>query len=551
MSPGAERIRQFVERKPGEKLTTLLHQITPEALREAYLALKRDAAPGVDGVTWREYGDELDERLLDLHGRVHRGAYRAKPVRRVEIPKPDGGVRPLGVVSLEDKIVQRAVVDNLLNPIYESAFYGFSYGFRPGRSAHDALDALAYAVERRKVSWIVEVDIRDFFGSIDRERLMSFLEMRIGDQRVLRLIRKWLNAGVMGAGLEVDFVRGTPQGAPISPLLANVYLHNVLDDWFAREWRPREARGEAYIVRYADDFVLGFQHRSDAVRFMEALRERFAAFGLELHLEKTRLLSSSACSRAANRRKRGESRPETFDFLGFDALLPDPTQNGRFGLGRKPSAKRMHRTLKAIRAETRRRMHDNPVRVAQWLGRVLRGWLGYYAVPTSYRFLHRFVQTLLHMWWQVLRRRSQRDRSSWERLDALCRDYWPESPSSTRGQRSDLPSGLKAGAGCINVHVRIRAGGGQQWPSLPRKNRMHGSKGRGWKRATMLWHVDMGADGKPFGMSATAYRSVPRQPFTRPLLPQDRRQARGHRGHLLRAPGIATTRILALGLGSD
>ena len=257
MSPGAERIRQFVKRNPGEKLTALLHHITPEALRDAYLALKRDAAPGVDGMTWREYGDGLDERLLDLHGRVHRGAYRATPVRRVEIPKPDGGVRPLGIASLEDKIVQRAVVEQILNPIYESEFYGFSYGFRPGRSAHDALDALAYAVDRRKVNWIVEVDIRQYFDSIDREQLMQLLEMRIGDQRVLRLIRKWLNAGVIEAGLEVDVVRGTPQGAVISPLLANVYLHHVLDRWFAREWRPREARGEAYLVRYADDFVLG------------------------------------------------------------------------------------------------------------------------------------------------------------------------------------------------------------------------------------------------------------------------------------------------------
>ena len=400
-----------------------MHHITPEVLKEAYLALKRGAAPGVDGVTWREYGDGLDERLLDLHGRVHRGAYRAKPVRRVEIPKPDGGVRLLGIVSLEDKIVQRAVVDNLLNPIYESEFYGFSYGFRPGRSAHDALDALAFVVERRKVSWIVEVDIRKFFDSIDREQLMAFLEMRIGDKRVLRLIRKWLNAGVMDAEPEVDFVRGTPQGAPISPLLANVYLHNVLDDWFAREWRPREARGEAYIVRYADDFVLGFQYRSDAVRFMEALRERFAAYGLELHPEKTRLVEFGRYA-IANRRERGESRPETFDYLGFTHYCRT-TSKGYFGLGRKPSAKRMHRTLKAIRAETRRRMHDKPVSVAQWLGRVLRGWLGYYAVPTSYRFLHRFVQTLLRMWGQVLRRRSQRDLFSWERLDALRRDYWP------------------------------------------------------------------------------------------------------------------------------
>ena len=423
VSPGAERIRQFVKEKPGERLTALLHHITPEALREAYLALKRDAAPGVDGMTWREYGDGLEERLLDLHARVHRGAYRAKPVRRVEIAKPDGGVRPLGIVSLEDKIVQRAVVDNLLNPIYESGYYGFSHGFRPGRSAHNALDALAYAVERRKVSWVVEVDIREFFGSIDRGRLMSFLEMRIGDQRVLRLIRKWLSVGVMDAEPEVDFVRGMPQGAPISPLLANVYLHNVLDDWFAREWRPREVRGEAYIVRYADDFVLGFQHRSAAVRFMEALRERFAAYGLELHPEKTRLLEFGRFA-LANRRKRGEGRPETFDFLGMTHYCRT-RRDGRFGLGRKPVAKRMRRTLKAIKAELWRRMHDNPVTTGQWLGRVLRGWLGYYAVPTSSPALTRFVRFVKRLWLRVLRRRSQRDRFTWERILALCQEHWP------------------------------------------------------------------------------------------------------------------------------
>ena len=423
VSPGAERIRQFVKEKPGERLTALLHHITPEALREAYLALKRDAAPGVDGMTWREYGDGLEERLLDLHARVRRGAYRAKPVRRVEIAKPDGGVRPLGIASLEDKIVQRAVVEQILNPIYESEFYGFSYGFRPGRSAHDALDALAYAVDRRKVGWIVEVDIREYFERIDREQLMAFLEMRIGDRRVLRLIRKWLSAGVIDAGLEVDFVRGTPQGAVISPLLANVYLHHVLDDWFAREWRPREVWGEAYIVRYADDFVLGFQYRRDAERFMEAVRERLAAFGLGVHPEKTRLLEFGRFARA-NRAKRGEGRPETFDFLGLTHYCRT-RRDGRFGLGRKPVAKRMRRTLKAIKAELRRRMHDKPVKTGQWLGRVLRGWLGYYAVPTSSRSLQRFANDLRRLWLHALRRRSQRDRFTWERLAALARDHWP------------------------------------------------------------------------------------------------------------------------------
>ena len=403
VSPGAERIRQFAKEKPGERLTALLHHITPEALGEAYHALKRDAAPGVDGMTWREYGDGLEERLLDLHARVRRGAYRAAPVRRVMIPKPDGGVRPLGIASLEDKIVQRAVVDNILTPIYESEFFGFSYGFRPGRSAHDALDALAYAVERRKVNWIVEVDIREFFDSIEREQLMQFLEKRIGDRRVLRLIRKWLNAGVIDAGLEVDFVRGTPQGAVISSLLANVYLHHVLDGWFARQWRPREARGEVYIVRYADDFVLGFEYRSDAERFREAMRERFAR---------------------ADRAKRGERRPETFDFLGFTHYCRT-TRNGRFGLGRKPVAKRVRRTLKAVKAALRKRMHEKPVTTGTWLGQVLRGWLGYYAVPASYPALRRFARVLKRLWLRALRRRSQRDRFSWERLDALCGRQWP------------------------------------------------------------------------------------------------------------------------------
>ena len=423
MPSGPERIRQFAKKNPGVKLTTLLHHITPEALREAYLALRRDAAPGADGVTWREYGEGLDERLLDLLDRVHRGAYRATPVRRVEIPKPDGGVRPLGIASLEDKILQRAVVDTILNPIYESDFYGFSYGFRPGRSAHDALDAVAYVVERRKANWIVEVDIRQFFDRIDRKQLMQFLEMRIADRRVLRLIRKWLNAGIVGEGLVVDEVRGTPQGAVISPLLANVYLHHVLDRWFASQWRRRKSRGESYIVRYADDFVLGFQHRSDAERFLEDVRERFAEFGLELHPEKTRLVEFGRFA-IANRAKRGERRPETFDFLGFTHYCRT-TRKGGFGLGRKPVARRTRRTLRAVKAALRKRMHDKPVKTGIWLGRVLRGWLGYYAVPTSYLFLTRFVEELKRIWLHMLRRRSELDHFSWERLEGLCARLWP------------------------------------------------------------------------------------------------------------------------------
>ena len=425
-------------------------------------------------MTWREYGDELAERLLGLKDRVHSGAYRAAPVRRVEIPKPDGGMRQLGIASLEDKIVQRAVVEQILNPIYESEFYGFNYGFRPGRSAHNALDALAYAVERRKVSWVVEVDIRQYFDSIEREQLMQFLEMRIGDRRVLRLIRKWLNAGVIEAGLEVGVVRGTPQGAVISPLLANVYLHHVLDGWFARQWRPREARGEVYIVRYADDFVLGFEYRSDAEWFREAMRERFASFGLDLHAEKTRLLEFGRFA-MANRAKRGEGRPETFDFLGFTHYCRT-TRNEGFGLGRKPVAKRVRRTLKAVKAALRKRMHEQPVTTGTWLGQVLRGWLGYYAVPASYPALHRFGRVLKRLWLRALRRRSQRDRFSWERLDALCgRLHRPGQPGP-QGEGRMAPRlhpppvarpaicrhALEVGAVCVNAHVRICAGGAGQ-----------------------------------------------------------------------------------------
>ena len=316
VSQSIERIRQFVKRKPRERLTALLHHITPLALGEAYLALKRDAAPGVDGVTWRVYATGLDERLLDLHRRVHSGVYRATPVRRVNIPKPDGGTRPLGIAALEDKIVQRAVVDVLLTPIYEAAFLGFSYGFRPGRGAHDALDALAYGIERREVHWIVDADIRGFFDEISRGWLVRFLEHRIGDRRLLHLIAKWLRAGVMAEDQWMDTLRGTPQGAVVSPILANIFLHYVLDLWVHKRWRPREARGEMIIVRYADDFVVGFQYREDAKRFMSALRDRLDRFELDLHPDKTRLIEFGRLA-DANRRSRGLGRPETFDFLGF------------------------------------------------------------------------------------------------------------------------------------------------------------------------------------------------------------------------------------------
>lgn len=424
MSQATERIRQAIRRNPKEKLTALLHHVNEDSLREAYHALKRGAAAGVDGETWEAYGEGLEGNLADLNRRVHTGAYRATPTRRVRIPKPGGGTRPLGVATLEDKIVQRAVVDNILTPIYEEEFLGFSYGFRPGRGAHDALDALAYTVERRKVNWIVDADIRKFFDEIDREILKEFLGHRIGDKRVLRLVGKWLKAGVLEEGRQVDTGRGTPQGSVASPMLANVYLHYVLDLWVARAWRPKRARGEMYIVRYADDVVLGFQKRADAERFLRDLRERLGKFGLRLHPGKTRLIEFGRFA-AANRKRKGRGKPETFDFLGFTHYCRR-TRGGKFGLGRKPVGKRVKRKLADLRRKLIRCMHADPVETGAWLGQVLNGWLNYYAVPTSYRSLSRFRYVLKQSWQWTLSRRSQKSRPDWEKLDALCKRLWPE-----------------------------------------------------------------------------------------------------------------------------
>ena len=423
VSQAADRIRQFVQREPRERLTALLHHVTVDALRWAFFDLKKDVAAGVDGMTWRMYGEGLEGRLADLHDRVHSGAYRAQPSRRVNIPKPDGGTRPLGVAAIEDKIVQKAVTETILTPIYEAEFLGFSYGFRPGRGAHDALDALAVGIQRRKINWVVDCDIRAFFDNVSRDWLVRFLEHRIADKRVIRLIVKWLNAGVMEAGEWQDNLRGTPQGSVISPILANVYLHYVLDLWFQKKWRRREVSGETIIVRYADDFVVGFHYKRDAERFLDAVRQRFESFELALHPDKTRLVEFGRFA-LENRRQRGEGRPETFDFLGFTHYCTN-TRKGHFQLGRKPVAKRISRTLKRIREALRRRMHANVEDTARWLGKVLGGWLNYYAVPGSFRHLDRFVQRLKRMWRTMLRRRSQKDRAKWSSIDRLAERYWP------------------------------------------------------------------------------------------------------------------------------
>ena len=423
VSQAAERIRQFVQREPQARLTTLLHHVTVDALRWAFFELKKNASAGVDGMTWTMYLEGLEGRLTDLHDRVHSGAYRATPSRRVNIPKPDGGTRPLGIAALEDKIVQKAVAETILTPIYEAQFLGFSYGFRPGRGAHDALDALAVGIERRKIGWVVDCDIRAFFDNVSRDWLVRFLEHRIGDKRVIRLVIKWLNAGVMEDGERRDNLRGTPQGSVISPILANVYLHYVLDLWFQRQWRRHEVGGDAIIVRYADDFVVGFQYKQDAERFLDAVKARFERFELDLHPDKTRLIEFGRFA-MRNRRQRGQRKPETFDFLGFTHYCTKD-RNGSFQLGRKPMAKRMTRTLKRIAEALCRRRHRPKAETARWLGRVIDGWLNYYAVPTSFRWLARFIHCVKRLWLRTLRRRSQKDRHSWGALQRLVDTHWP------------------------------------------------------------------------------------------------------------------------------
>ena len=419
MSSDLDRVRLLACRDRQVQFTALLHHVTVDRLRAAYLAIRPKAAPGVDGVTWRDYGVALESNLQDLHARVQRGAYRAMPARRVLIPKADGRLRPLGVAALEDKIVQRALAE-VLNAIYEQDFLGFSYGFRPGRSPHDALDALTVGIERRKVSWVLDADIRDFFGSLDRGWLETFLEHRIADRRVLRLIQKWLNAGVIENGVKIDSERGTVQGAAISPLLSNVYLHYAFDLW-ADQWRRRNAHGDVILVRFADDYVAGFQHRDDAERFLADLRARFAKFGLELAENKTRLVEFGRFA-AERRSKRGLGKPETFEFLGFTHICAS-TKTGRFKLKRVTSKKRMRAKLHQIKAELKHRWHLPIPEQGAWLASVLAGHFRYYAVPDNIEALQQFRYAVGWHWLRALRRRSQRSRMTWQRMWRII-DRW-------------------------------------------------------------------------------------------------------------------------------
>jgi RNA-directed DNA polymerase len=422
VSQALERVRQAARQGKKERFTSLLHHVGPAMLRTAFYAMKRDAAPGVDGMTWETYEEDLDRRIEDLHARVKRGAYRALPSRRSYIPKEDGSKRPLAVAALEDKIVQRATAA-VLSAIFEEEFLGFSYGFRPKRSQHDALDALIVGISTKKVNFILDADIRSFFTEVSQEWVVRFMEHRIGDTRILRLVQKWLRAGVLEDGIVTIEEKGTGQGSVISPLLANVYLHYVFDLW-AERWRRREATGDMIMVRYADDLVVGFQHENDARRFWDAMRERLREFSLSLHPDKTRLIEFGRFA-AQHCKKRGLSKPETFKFLGF-VLICGKSRRGDFQIKRKSRRDRMRTKLREIKEALRRRMHRSIPETGQWLAQVVAGYFAYHAVPTNSPALSAFRYHVLILWHRQLRRRSQRARLVWTRMAKLADEFLPK-----------------------------------------------------------------------------------------------------------------------------
>jgi group II intron reverse transcriptase/maturase len=451
-----DRVRRVARQRRQERFTALLHHVNLDTLRAAFYALKRDAAPGADGLTWQDCEAELEPRLAALHERVHRGAYRPQPSRRVYIPKADGKQRPLAIAALEDKIVQGATV-MVLNAIYEEEFLGFSYGFRPGRGPHDALDALMVGIAGRKVNWILDVDIRSFFDTVSQDWLIRFVEHRVGDRRIVRLIRKWLRAGVLEDGVMSVSDTGTGQGSVISPLLANIYLHYVLDLW-AERWRRREATGDMIVVRYADDVVVGFEHEADARRFLVASRERFAEFALSLNPDKTRLVEFGRHAAVA-RERRGEAKPETFDFLGF-TLICGKSRGGKFLIKRKSRRDRVKAKLKEIKDELRRRMHEAIPALGRWLTQVVSGFFNYHAVPTNGRALAAFRYHVADLWRRTLRRRGQAHRMTWQRMKHLVDDFlpkprilhpWPNQRFAVRHPRWEPYAG--------KLHVRFCAGG--------------------------------------------------------------------------------------------
>jgi RNA-directed DNA polymerase len=422
MPSALERVRQAAERDRKQRFTALLHHVYDvERLRAAYLAIKRDAAAGIDGETWRHYGESLEANLLDLSGRLQRGAYRAKPVKRAYIPKADGRLRPLGIPALEDKIVQRAVVE-VMSAIYETDFLGFSYGFRPGRSPHQALDALSVGIHTKKVNWVLDADLRAFFDTLRHDWLVKFVEHRIADRRIVRLIQKWLAAGVLEDGRRMRSEVGTVQGGSVSPLLANIYLHYVFDLWVQR-WRQRQARGDVVVVRFADDFVVGFEHREEAERFLVELRERLATFGLELHPDKTRLIPFGRKA-AHDWRDRGGPKPGTFNFLGFTHSC-GKTRKGWFTVLRQTMRQRLQAKLKALNHELRQRMHLPVPEQGAYLRSVVGGHIRYFGVPNNGESIGLFRLAVGWLWWRALKRRGQAHHLPWRRMEKYIQRWLP------------------------------------------------------------------------------------------------------------------------------
>lgn len=418
---GLVRVREIANQDPKTQFTALLHHVTVDVLRQSFYQLKRDSAAGVDGVDWRSYKEGLEDRITDLHSRIHTNRYRPRPSRRVYIPKSDGSQRPLSIQCLEDKLTQQALVQ-VLNQVYEADFLGFSYGFRPGRGAHDALDALSYSITHRKINWVLDLDIRKFFDTVEHEWLMRMLAHRIHDKRVLALVKRWLKVGVIEDGKRHPSTVGTPQGAVISPLLANVYLHYVYDLW-AHSWRTNHAKGDVVIVRYADDSVLGFQYVDDAQRFRRALAVRLGRFGLSLHPQKTQLLRFGQFA-TRDEQSRGASKPKTFDFLGFTHYCKF-RRNGSFTVGRRTSRKRLQASIRSITLELRRRLHAPMHETARWLTRVIRGHLNYFAVPGNLECVGQFRYEVIRRWFKLLRRRSQRHRLTWATFAQRANSWFP------------------------------------------------------------------------------------------------------------------------------
>jgi RNA-directed DNA polymerase len=457
VSRGLIGVRQAAERDRQLQFTALLHHITQDRLADSFRGLRRDAAPGVDEVTWEQYEQGLEGRLADLHSRIHRGSYRAQPSRRTHIGKEDGQMRPLGISALEDKIVQ-AALSEVLNQIYEVDFMGFSYGFRPGRSQHQALDALWVALVQQPINWVLDMDIKGFFDHIEHEWLMQFVGHRVADKRVLRLIIKWLRAGISEQGQWEPLKQGTPQGAVISPLLANIYLHYVFDLW-AHKWRQHEAGGTVVVVRYADDIIMGFEHKTDAQRFGKAVEERLGKFGLQLHPDKTRLIEFGRLA-ATNRHRRGQGKPETFNFLGFTHICSFD-RGGRYTVRRKTRSKKIRGKLKKLKAELRRRYHQ-PVPVqGKWLKSAYQGYVNYFAVPGNMPTLKSFHHQLCRIWLKALRRRSQKGRKlTWDKFVGIypewlpqprCKHPWPNQRFGRHYPRQEPYA--------VVPHVRVCAGG--------------------------------------------------------------------------------------------